>query len=251
MGSTHIHVDHNTQRDPIQASSSTFTLVSSDTCIHSTYLHQFFKMPPKSTTTKPKAASEHASYQDMITDAIVNLKDRNGSSRIALKKYVRANNKINAADAMFDSLFNRALKAGVEKGVFAQPKGSSGGTKLAKKEPKPAAAKAAPKPKAEKKTTDKKPAVKKATTTKKPAAAKTAKPKAAPKPKAPKKEKAEAKPKVAKPKAAAKPNKDAPAVVDKPAVLGKTKSGRVTKTTPKTPAAKKAAPKKKATPKKA
>merc|ERR1711939_869094 len=77
--STHIHVDHNTQRDPIQASSSTFTLVSSDTCIHSTYLHQFFKMPPKSTTTKPKAASEHASYQDMITDAIVNLKDRNGS----------------------------------------------------------------------------------------------------------------------------------------------------------------------------
>merc|ERR1711939_586873 len=230
--STHIHVDHNTQRDPIQASSSTFTLVSSDTCIHSTYLHQFFKMPPKSTTTKPKAASEHASYQDMITDAIVNLKDRNGSSRIALKKYVRANNKINAADAMFDSLFNRALKAGVEKGVFAQPKGSSGGTKLAKKEPKPAAAKAAPKPKAEKKTTDKKPAVKKA----------------------PKKEKA--KPKVAKPKAAAKPKKaaaakDAPAVVDKPAVLGKTKSGRVTKTTPKTPAAKKAAPNKKATPKKA
>merc|ERR1711977_367049 len=231
--STHIHVDHNTQRDPIQASSSTFTLVSSDTCIHSTYLHQFFKMPPKSTTTKPKAASEHASYQDMITDAIVNLRDRNGSSRIALKKYVRANNKINAADAMFDSLFNRALKAGVEKGVFAQPKGSSGGTKLAKKEPKPAAAKAAPKPKAEKRTTDKKPAVKKATTTKKPAAAKTAKPKAAAKPK----------------KAAAA--KDAPAVVDKPAVLGKTKSGRVTKTTPKTPAAKKAAPKKKATPKKA
>merc|ERR1711977_212278 len=148
--STHIHVDHNTQRDPIQASSSTFTLVSSDTCIHSTYLHQFFKMPPKSTTTKPKAASEHASYQDMITDAIVNLKDRNGSSRIA-------------------------LKAGVEKGVFAQPKGSSGGTKLAKKEPKPAAAKAAPKPKA------------------------------------PKKEKAEAKPKVAKPKAAAKPKKAAAA----------------------------------------
>jgi len=25
---------------------------------------------------------------------------------------------------MFDSLFNRALKAGVEKGVFAQPKGT-------------------------------------------------------------------------------------------------------------------------------
>ncbi|PMD67004.1 uncharacterized protein K444DRAFT_516030, partial [Hyaloscypha bicolor E] len=45
-------------------------------------------------------------------------------SRIALKKYVKANNKISASDSMFDSLFNRALKSGVEKGVFAQPKGT-------------------------------------------------------------------------------------------------------------------------------
>lgn len=45
------------------------------------------------------------------------------TSRVALKKYVRANNKITVSDTMFDSLFNRALKAGVEKGVFAQPKG--------------------------------------------------------------------------------------------------------------------------------
>jgi histone H1/5 len=45
-------------------------------------------------------------------------------SRVALKKYVKANYKISAADAMFDSLFNRALKAGVDKGVFAQPKGT-------------------------------------------------------------------------------------------------------------------------------
>jgi histone H1/5 len=45
-------------------------------------------------------------------------------SRIALKKYVKANNKISANDNMFDSLFNRALKSGVEKGVFAQPKGT-------------------------------------------------------------------------------------------------------------------------------
>lgn len=98
------------------------------------------------------------------------------------------------SDNMFDSLFNKALKNGVEKGVFAQPKGPSGGTKLAKKkaEPKkpvakkPAAAKAAtatkkaaPKKaataaKGEKKTTTaaapKKAAPKKAATAKKPAA---------------------------------------------------------------------------------
>jgi len=211
-------------------------------------------MPPKTAAPKAKAASDHASYQDMITVAIINLKDRSGSSRTALKKYVKANNKITANDTMFDSLFNRALKSGVDKGAFAQPKGPSGGTKLAKKEPKPAAAK----PKTEKKTTEKKPVAKKATTTKKAAA----KPKAAPKAKkaaAPKKEKKEVKPKVAKAKAAPKAKKAAapkaaPAVVDKPAVLGKTKSGRVTKTTSKTAPAKKATPKKaapkKATPKK-
>ena len=79
----------------------------------------------------------------MIKDAILNLKERNGSSRQAIKKYVQANNKISAASpAVFDSQFNRSLKAGVENGDFAQPKGPSGPVKLAKKEAKPAAAKA-------------------------------------------------------------------------------------------------------------
>ncbi|EGR49151.1 uncharacterized protein TRIREDRAFT_34402, partial [Trichoderma reesei QM6a] len=55
------------------------------------------------------------------------------NSRQSLKKYVKANNTLNVSDNMFDSLFNKALKAGVEKGIFAQPKGPSGGTKLAKK----------------------------------------------------------------------------------------------------------------------
>jgi len=186
-------------------------------------------MPPKKTESgaaKKSTAAGH-SYQDMIKDAIINLKERNGSSRVALKKYVKVNNNINATDKMFDSLFNKALKSGVEKGEFSQPKGSSGGTKLAKKEPKPAAKPAAAKPKAA--------PAKKAATTKKAAAPK----KAAAKPKAAATKKAAA-PKAKKPAA----KKAAPAVVEKPAVLGKTKSGRVTKTTAKTPAAKKAAPKK-------
>ncbi|KAK1991072.1 hypothetical protein LX36DRAFT_536007, partial [Colletotrichum falcatum] len=56
------------------------------------------------------------------------------SSRQSLKKYVKANNQINTVtDNMFDSLFNKALRVGVEKGIFEQPKGPSGGTKLAKK----------------------------------------------------------------------------------------------------------------------
>merc|ERR1712000_583850 len=163
----------------------------------------------------PKAT--HPTYQDMITDAIVTLKERNGSSRQSLKKYVKQNNpSITATDNMLDALFNRALKAGVDKGVFEQPKGPSGGTKLAKKKPatakKPAAKKAA--------------APKKATATKAKAPAKATKA-AAPKKAAPKKA-------AAKPAAAAKAEKPE-------TVLTKTKSGRVAKAQ-KPAAPKKAAP---------
>ncbi|KAI9868364.1 MAG: hypothetical protein M1813_005807 [Trichoglossum hirsutum] len=197
--------------------------------------------PPAKKTAAP---ASHASYKDMIKEAILNLKERNGSSRQAIKKYIQANNKITATPAAFDSLFNRNLKAGVTAGDFTQPKGTSGPVKLAKKEPasKPSAPKAA----APKSTSTTKAAPKKSSTTKKaPAPAK-----AAPAPK-----KASAKPKAN----ASKPRKAstvAPAVTEKPTILSKTKSGRVTKTTapPTKPAAKKATTKKaatkKATPKK-
>ncbi|KAI1260317.1 hypothetical protein F5Y18DRAFT_260656 [Xylariaceae sp. FL1019] len=201
--------------------------------------------PKKADSAAPKAkTSTHASYQDMITDAIIALKDRQGSSRQSLKKYVKANNTINAGDSMFDAQFNKALKSGVTKGIFEQPKGPSGGTKLSKKT-KPAA-KPAPKKEGEEKEKPKKAAAPK----------KDAPKKAAPKKTPAKKETTEKKPivkkaaapKKAAPKKAAAKN-DAPAVVDKPTTLNKTKSGRVTKTAAK-PAAKKAAAPKKAAAKK-
>ncbi len=47
-------------------------------------------------------------------------------SRQAIKKYIQANNTTNAASSnVFDSQFNRALKNGVDKGEFSQPKGMS------------------------------------------------------------------------------------------------------------------------------
>lgn len=47
-------------------------------------------------------------------------------SRQAIKKYVTANNKITfASQGAFDAQFNKAIKAGVEKGEFTQPKGKS------------------------------------------------------------------------------------------------------------------------------
>ena len=57
------------------------------------------------------------------------------NSRQAIKKYVKANNKglTTATDAQFDVMFNKALKSGVEKGDFTQPKGTSLGNDLPRK----------------------------------------------------------------------------------------------------------------------
>lgn len=201
------------------------------------------KMPPKKTegAAALKSKPAHASYQDMITDAIMTLKDRNGSSRIKLKKYVKANNQINATDAMFDSLFNKALKAGVEKGVFEQPKGPSGGTKLAKKAKTDIKKEVAPKKKAApKKKEEKKEPEKKKAAPKKAVAAAAAAPKKAESDKKPSK-------KAAAPKKApiAKKEKE-----EKNDPLKKTKGGRVAKPAAAKPTTKAAAAPKKAAPKK-
>jgi histone H1/5 len=85
------------------------------------------------TTTKAKKPSAHPAYKDMIKDAILQLKERNGSSRQALKKYIQSNHEIQASN--FEVQFNAALRRGVQNGDFVQPKGPSGPVKLKKKEP--------------------------------------------------------------------------------------------------------------------
>ncbi|KAF2791365.1 hypothetical protein K505DRAFT_363895 [Melanomma pulvis-pyrius CBS 109.77] len=210
-------------------------------------------MPPKkSTAAAPKkaaaAAPAHASYLDMVKVAIVNLKERNGSSRQAIQKYIKANNTLgDVTDVMFKSHVNRAIVSGEKAGDFTRPKGASGTVKLAKKESaKKAEPKTEKKPAAPKAKKAAAPKAKAATTTKKAPVAK----KVAAKPTAAKKTAAKPKANASKPRKAA-----APPAVEKEIsrVLGKTKSGRVTKTTapaePKT-AKKAAAPKKKAATKK-
>ena len=123
----------------------------------------------------PKVA-DRPKYIDMITAAIVALKSRNGSSRQAIVKYIKANYKVGDGA---DTYTKMALKRGVASGVLAQPKGTgaSGSFKVNKKTgPK----KAAPK----------KAAAKKAAPKKKKAAPKRATKKAAPKKKAAAKKKA-------------------------------------------------------------
>merc|ERR1711983_606054 len=132
-----------------------------------------------------------------IAAAIGALKDRTGSSRQAILKYVCANYKVDAAKA--GQHLRLALKAGIKKGSLKMAKESGKGAgkfKLVKVE----------KPK--KKPAAKEPAAKKPKAAKKPAAKKAAKPKKA----AAKKPKAAKKPAAKKPaaKKAAKPKKAAP-----------------------------------------
>merc|ERR1712001_765559 len=148
---------------------------------------------------KPKAPAAHPKYSDMIAAAITALKDRTGSSRQAILKYICANYKVDAAKA--GQHLRMALKAGIKKGTLKMAKESGKGAgcfKLVKVE-KPKKVKAV-KPK-------KKPAVKKA---KKAPAKKAAKPKKATA-KKPAAKKAPAKKAAAKKPAAKKPAAKKPA----------------------------------------
>merc|ERR1712088_799419 len=146
-----------------------------------------------------------------IAAAITALKDKKGSSRQAIVKYIMANNNLGGADAKaVNSRTKVALKNGLKAGVLKNAKGTgvTGSFKLVKVEkPKKAKKPKAKKPAAKKKTAKaKKPAAKKAKSPKK-AAKKTAAKKPAKSPK-----KAAAKPKAAKKspaKKAAKPAKKA------------------------------------------
>ena len=133
------------------------------------------KSPAKKKPTAPKKPADHPPYLEMIQAAIAALKERSGSSRQAIEKYIKANYKVGEVDTHL----KMALKRGASSGKLVQTKGvgASGSFKLAKvekneKKPKkkPAARKkpaAKPKKPVAKKTA-KKPAAKK--TTKKPEA---------------------------------------------------------------------------------
>ena len=114
----------------------------------------------------PKKAADHPTYAVMISAAIVALKDRKGSSKQAIEKYICANYKVGPRYA---GPFKMALKKGVETGALVQTKGvgASGSFKLAKVE-KPAVKKPAAKKPAAKKPAAKKPAVKKVAAKKSP-----------------------------------------------------------------------------------
>ncbi|KAJ1372901.1 hypothetical protein KIN20_035205 [Parelaphostrongylus tenuis] len=153
--------------------------------------------------SKPKAgkkAPSHPTYSAMIHKAVAELKDRNGSSKAAILKYLMAHYKLGANTNKINSQLRMALKKAVTKGELKQVKGSgaSGSFRLGEKKSassakkrhtstKPGARKhkspsrgSSKKPKAEKKTkSPKKPKAPKAKAAKKRPASKSAKPKKA------------------------------------------------------------------------
>ena len=173
---------------------------------------------PKTTkNTKPRPPPAHPKYSEMIHDAIAALKERSGSSRQKIGKYIQANFKVGDG---FENHLKMALRRGVANGTLIHTKGigAAGSFKNAKKDEKPKKRVAKPK-------------------TAKP------KPKVAAKPKA-----KTDKPKTTKAKSTdkktSKPKTKSPAKPKKPAAA----KAKTTKTTTKKPAAaKKPAAKKPAT----
>merc|ERR1719330_1228704 len=144
---------------------------------------------------KPKAPAAHPTYAVMVAAAIKALKDRSGSSRQAIMKYICANYKVDAAKAGVP--LKLALKKGVAAGTLkmagAAGKKGAGSFKIGEK------AKVEKKKKPQKVVKKKKPAAKKAKKPAKKAAKKPAAKKAAKKPAA--KKAAKKKPAAKKPAA--------------------------------------------------
>ena len=153
------------------------------------------KVPKK---RKPAQLAAHPPYAQMINAAVVGLKERGGSSRQAIEKYIKANFKVSGD---VGTHLKMALKRGTASGrlIHTKGKGASGSFKVGAKP------KAAAKPK--KKAAKKKPAKKAGGKKKKAAPKKKVAKKAAKSPKkkkAAKKAKSPAKKKAAKTKKATK-----------------------------------------------
>merc|ERR1711942_454448 len=138
-----------------------------------------------------KSESKKMTHLDMVTEAIVTMKDRTGSSRQAIIRYIVETHKVEASKLVH---VRKAIATGMEKGILkpARPSGKGAGSFRVVKQEKPVARKSSKiinknlqkktikqpvKTKAAKKDVAKKTSIKKsvAKAVKKPTAKKTAK----------------------------------------------------------------------------
>ncbi|CAG2242947.1 H1_5 [Mytilus edulis] len=111
------------------------------------------KSPKKKAAAKPKKVATHPKYSEMVGKAISALKERGGSSRQAILKYILANFSVGSDAKTVNTHLKLALKSGVKSNSLKQSKGTgaSGSFKIgevakpakkpAKKVVKPKAAK--------------------------------------------------------------------------------------------------------------
>ena len=73
--------------------------------------------------SKPKKPAAHPKYSEMIVKAVGSLKERGGSSRQAILKYIMKNFNVGKDEKAVNSRLKLALRAGVKKGGLKQAKG--------------------------------------------------------------------------------------------------------------------------------
>merc|ERR1712098_448178 len=92
----------------------------------------------KSAGTKkgPKAVAKKLTYLEMVTEAIKALKDRSGSSRQVITRYILETHKVDSAKVIH---IRKAIAHGMEKGILkqARPSGKGAGSFRVVKEEKP------------------------------------------------------------------------------------------------------------------
>ena len=82
------------------------------------------KKAPKAKKAAPKKPADHPTYAVMIAAAVAALKERGGSSRQAILKYIIANYKVGDNPTAINARVKTALKAGVKAGTLKQSKGT-------------------------------------------------------------------------------------------------------------------------------
>lgn len=105
------------------------------------------KTTMETTSSKKKvvktASADHPKYSEMIKQALMALKERGGSSRQAVLKYIMANFNVGRDEASVNTHLKMALRAGVKNSSLKQSKGTgaTGSFRLGEAEKKPKAQK--------------------------------------------------------------------------------------------------------------
>lgn len=83
-------------------------------------------MSPRKTkaTGSTRTASEHPPLWVMLKAAIVNLKERKGSSRQAIMKYIESNYKVHVSDGKFKSAMKRCISKAIAENKLLKTKAS-------------------------------------------------------------------------------------------------------------------------------